>query len=334
MTTPSNFHELPIPHSSVAGRNTNDRGELKPSRVADKYRPEGAPQEPEVSTLSRFAGRLLDRKTGKAYSADELAALILPDIFEVDAIIPGESADGVFSEGAITRKGSTLYVHDGVTPGGVAVGGSSSSVDNHRASGVVISPYYGSVGSTVKVANTRYFQKICDLAVTPSDVVAGKRVSLVGFMRTFSNVAIGSSAREIYLVPKTIWDDDANYFSSPGVAPVLTAFSGTTPLFPQIRIAPTGSVLDAECRFWVSGVLQSDASIVLDATAGFRSRGHEYTTATPAATAWSDTGTTQGLGAGYLTIGEDNEFVVVMRVEAAATLQTRTISYDISINFK
>lgn len=69
----NNFHELPNPHSSVSGVNTSDTGSQKPSRVAEKWRPNGAPiTEPKVSTLSRFAGRLIDRLTGKAYSADEL----------------------------------------------------------------------------------------------------------------------------------------------------------------------------------------------------------------------------------------------------------------------
>ncbi|MCE5310435.1 MAG: hypothetical protein LLG20_22590 [Acidobacteriales bacterium] len=72
MSGPNNFHELPVPHSSVAGRNHNDRGDLKPSLVAGKYRPAGAPQEPEVATVARFAARLIDRATGRAYSADEL----------------------------------------------------------------------------------------------------------------------------------------------------------------------------------------------------------------------------------------------------------------------
>lgn len=69
----NNFHELPNPHSSVSGVNTSDAGNQKPSRVAEKWRPAGTPvTEPKVSTISRFAGRLIDRLTGKAYSADEL----------------------------------------------------------------------------------------------------------------------------------------------------------------------------------------------------------------------------------------------------------------------
>ena len=97
----NNFHELPNPHSSVSGVNTSDAGNQKPSRVAEKWRPAGTPvTEPKVSTISRFAGRLIDRLTGKAYSADELlnrditAADITDASASGQAVLTGTPAQG------------------------------------------------------------------------------------------------------------------------------------------------------------------------------------------------------------------------------------------------
>ena len=74
---PLNESAFPEPHSSVAGYNNTDRGSAKPSLLAEKWKPKDAPVgETPVSTLARFAGRLIDRATGKAYSADELTQLI------------------------------------------------------------------------------------------------------------------------------------------------------------------------------------------------------------------------------------------------------------------
>ena len=110
MSEPSQFHELPSPHSSVAGINTVDKGNLKPSKIAKKWKPNGAPaSEPDVSTVSRFSGRLIDRETGKAYSADEFLALLAPAVYD------GEPDNAEAATGVLT--GTTIAADDTVTIG-------------------------------------------------------------------------------------------------------------------------------------------------------------------------------------------------------------------------
>lgn len=128
----NNFHELPNPHSSVSGVNTTDAGSQKPSRVAEKWRPAGTPiTEPKVSTLSRFAGRLIDRLTGRAYSADELAPLShthpLSEISQSGA-----------TTGQVPTWNGSAWASDTVafslTSGPVTSSGSTSSIANNALS--------------------------------------------------------------------------------------------------------------------------------------------------------------------------------------------------------
>ena len=73
MPTPQELHRLPNPHSSVAGRNNRDSGENSSiKRQAAKYRPAGTRSEPLVAIVARFAASLIDKKSGQAFSADEL----------------------------------------------------------------------------------------------------------------------------------------------------------------------------------------------------------------------------------------------------------------------
>lgn len=71
-----NYHDIPDPDQTTEGRSkiNAESSPLSPAKQAKKYRPKGADLEPPVSTIARFAGRLIDRLTGKAYSADEIAA--------------------------------------------------------------------------------------------------------------------------------------------------------------------------------------------------------------------------------------------------------------------
>lgn len=66
--------KLPEPHSSVAGRYTADNGF---ARDAAKYRPKDATLETTAATVSRFSARLLDLKTGEAFSVSELTDRIV-----------------------------------------------------------------------------------------------------------------------------------------------------------------------------------------------------------------------------------------------------------------
>lgn len=81
--------KLPSPHPDVAGRNTTER---KPDEsfavIAKRYQPKGVEAETTVATVSRFSDRLIDRKTGRAYSADEIA----PSNASVNAAIAQDPA--------------------------------------------------------------------------------------------------------------------------------------------------------------------------------------------------------------------------------------------------
>lgn len=74
------FQKLPEPHSTVAGHNNPETSTFSLKKLARLWRPQNV-IEPEVSTLARFAGRLIDRVTGKAYSADEFAQKLRDDGF-------------------------------------------------------------------------------------------------------------------------------------------------------------------------------------------------------------------------------------------------------------
>ena len=72
MPTPSK-NQIPDPHVDFAGRNNLDSsGKNSFRRKAKLFAPENTNMEEMVSTVSRYALRLIDRVTGKAYSADEL----------------------------------------------------------------------------------------------------------------------------------------------------------------------------------------------------------------------------------------------------------------------
>jgi len=82
MTQRGKDQTIPIPDPSVGGRFTLDppRGEASKER-ATMYTPDNAGPEDNLATVSRYALRLIDRKTGKAYSIDEMAEEgLLPEI--------------------------------------------------------------------------------------------------------------------------------------------------------------------------------------------------------------------------------------------------------------
>lgn len=111
---PSNYHELPVPDNDAAGRNHNDRGQLSITKTADKWRPGDAPHtEPKVSTVARFAARLIDRLTGKAYTADQLEARAKPELV-ADAPVNAESATCLLNPSGSTENDILLTAD---TPG-------------------------------------------------------------------------------------------------------------------------------------------------------------------------------------------------------------------------
>ena len=82
MPAPQNYHDFPLPDISVRDRNRLEKGPQSALTVAKSWRPSGASTifEVAIATLCRFALRLVDRTTGRAYSADELEAKILEQV--------------------------------------------------------------------------------------------------------------------------------------------------------------------------------------------------------------------------------------------------------------
>lgn len=69
MSRPSNYHEFPLPHVSVV----NNDAAIASNNNAKKWAPKGVSMETPVATVSRASLRLIDRVSGRALSADELA---------------------------------------------------------------------------------------------------------------------------------------------------------------------------------------------------------------------------------------------------------------------
>lgn len=71
MSAPSNSADFPAPHATQAGTSKTSGQTL--AKAAKAWKPKRTNLETPGSTLARFANRLIDRATGRAYSADELA---------------------------------------------------------------------------------------------------------------------------------------------------------------------------------------------------------------------------------------------------------------------
>lgn len=64
---------LPAPHSSFAGHARKDGvGRRAFAAIAKLWQPRGTTAEPAAATVSRYSLRLIDRVTGRAYSAEEM----------------------------------------------------------------------------------------------------------------------------------------------------------------------------------------------------------------------------------------------------------------------
>jgi hypothetical protein len=77
MSAPGNYHEIPAPSPKTSATIRNTPSAFSLRRIAELWRPDGGRLETLLATLARVSLRLVDRKTGIAYSADELEAKIL-----------------------------------------------------------------------------------------------------------------------------------------------------------------------------------------------------------------------------------------------------------------
>lgn len=107
---------IPSPHQSFRGPAQKNPGNL--DEMAAKWSIPGMLMEP-TATLSLYAGRLIDRQTGRAYSADELLeAGGVPDTLEPENLILADLSNTAAPANTLAYKGDALAKHDGTTVGG------------------------------------------------------------------------------------------------------------------------------------------------------------------------------------------------------------------------
>lgn len=88
----ASFHELPDPHADFhPGSNVDSQGKRGFANKAKGWKPGNVNLEQPACTVSRYAQRLIDRSTGKAYSADEISELLG---FSYDPAITGLTGGG------------------------------------------------------------------------------------------------------------------------------------------------------------------------------------------------------------------------------------------------
>lgn len=136
---------MPVPDAEFVGISRKDNlGKRAFAAVAKLWRPRGTSMEPAAATVSRYAMRLIDRETGKAYSAEELEEKVLEQVpGEVDLNVrkvtslpvsmqayTGLSAFDRPDAGTTLTLGPQTYTtiagsSPGTTPGEVAQGGDS-----------------------------------------------------------------------------------------------------------------------------------------------------------------------------------------------------------------
>ena len=250
----------------------------------------------------------------------KIGAEYMPDAISLDWILPGESADGILPTGSLTRQGAVLYIHDNATPGGVAVSGESN---NNATGGRVISLPYGTtvsdVASSVKkpTSGTRYYQELGRVTIHGSKLIVGNRISMVGWIRVFSDTNGAITTSHIFIIPAIQWDAGGELGG---------LLSGSAPQLPYIRTFNAAS-RDVECRFWMSALIVSAGSIPSDTDpSGIYARGYDYTNSTD----YSDSGTGGTLD-NMIALGTSTEFVVVHRTGAA---ETRQFEFQLTLEAK
>ena len=127
MSTPTNPQDFPQPAAAWTG--AAQRANPVSHRLAKAWQPRGTAMENLLSTLSRYALRLIDRVTGEAYSADQLqrrtiavrttpttgfTILATPFVDQVHYLTPaGTLATGTFSlpSAANSQEGQIVRLH-------------------------------------------------------------------------------------------------------------------------------------------------------------------------------------------------------------------------------
>jgi hypothetical protein len=129
MPTPSE-NQLPDPHSDFASRNNIESpGKNSFRSKALLWQFKNTTMEEACSTCSRYALRLIDKVTGKAYSADELLEEYLPSTpgYTIGDSAPVNATAGAFQVETMTVVAAAGCTSDGnltIGAGGLWVGGS------------------------------------------------------------------------------------------------------------------------------------------------------------------------------------------------------------------
>ena len=256
----------------------------------------------------------------------------MPEVVEFNYIRPGENYDSALPEGSITRQGSTLYVHDNSTPGGLPLGGSVSGDIQGRTSGVVLSLPFGAtvseISSSVVARPTgdpsKFFQRLGNIVIPGNKILEGNRLCFGGKLR-IKSTELGSSGNSFLMfVPKEVWDAEVNLFT------------GVSPTFASIRVFDQTSAYDVVNDFWWLSnrmsleLTHNSLAATQNTTIPGYVQGYNVTTAehytVTTAGAGSFTSQTSSTQIGKIHSGEDFELVVVLKTSST---DTRYITFDI-----
>jgi hypothetical protein len=272
-----------------------------------------------------FRTATLKSLQGAAEDPNRIGAEYMPDVLEVEYLLPGVETTQAYPEGALTRVGTTLKIHDGVTPGGLIAGGAKNYL--HTGGYAAIIPY-GVTGSRAKIVtniSTWYWAEIGRVVLPGAMVKDGWNFIFDLNLKFQSPVAVGIANRVGLIVPASIWDvaDQATYFGATPSVP--SVFGSNTPAILGHRIAASSS-LSSTSRVVRTHAMTHDGTTltIANASAGTYQNGYNYT----GAEAWSDTivsGTTTAS-----VLGDDLEFVLVSAATANAA-DLREIWYDLTI---
>ena len=247
MSKPSNFQDVPNPHSSVAGQSlTETSGPNSPVKMAAKFLPKGAKSDTPLATLARIGIRLLDRVTGKGYSADELGALLVP----AATVMASAPVNAARATGTLTVSTGALTAGNTVTINGVvftAVAEDATPTGNQFKIGTDYTTAAANLlaaiqartgyGGTVFPVTASSAAGASNVVITVASIYYTTAGNSVGFIKTAANIAIsvgGTLTGGTEGTPATCLGNRVFVGSSPGsyaayecerVSPVIWAVS-------------------------------------------------------------------------------------------------------------
>lgn len=136
---------------------------------------------------------ILNLLKGQVGNPARIGAEHLPAVVEFEYLLPGISLTELKPEGAITRKGSTLYIHDNVTPGGNPVGASPIPTEIRIIGAATIT---SSSDTRIKQNSGTYlWARLADITIPKEWLVPGTKIAMsVDFFAESSIVMLARSA--------------------------------------------------------------------------------------------------------------------------------------------